>query len=92
MKTTPKPSHREEIALFRLGVIGDLLCRDLARGELTTELAQRAQLRYRPPGATRTRRYHYKTLQRWYSAECRLMRSCPEERRAVLPRRRLDSA
>lgn len=66
MKTTPKPSRREEIALFRLGVIGDLLTRDLERGELKAELQRRAQLRYRPPGAPRTRRFHYKTLQRWY--------------------------
>ena len=63
---TPKPSHREAIALFRLGVVGDLLARDLARGELRTELIRRARLRYRPPGADCTRRYHYKTLQRWY--------------------------
>ncbi len=68
MKTMPKPSRREEIALFRLGVIGDLVSRDLERGELTIELQRRAELRYRPPGAPRTRTYSYKTLQRWYYA------------------------
>ena len=66
MMKTPKPSHREAIALFRLGVIGDLLTRDLTRGELRSELLRRARERYRPPGADCTRRYHYKTLQRWY--------------------------
>ena len=29
----PKPSHREAIALFRLGVVGDLLTRELKRGD-----------------------------------------------------------
>lgn len=63
---TPRPSHREAVALFRQGVIGDLLARDLERGELVAELKERARRRYRPPGQPRTRTYHYKTLQRWY--------------------------
>lgn len=63
---TPKPTHREAVALFRLGVIGDLLARDLERGELKQELIARARKRYRPPGVAVTRRYHYKTLERWY--------------------------
>jgi len=62
----PTPTHRERVALFRHSVIGDLLARDLDRGELQSELRQRAKMRYRPPGATRTRNYSYKTLQRWY--------------------------
>ena len=62
----PKPSHREAIALFRLGVVGDLLTRELKRGELRSELMSRARQRYRPPRANRSRRYHHKTLQRWY--------------------------
>lgn len=65
MKKPPRPSRREEVALFRLGVIGDLLARELAPGELQAELKLRAQRRYRPPGAKRTRTYHWKTLQRW---------------------------
>lgn len=80
MKMTPKPSRREEIALFRLGVIGDLLSRELAQGELKDELVQRAKRRYRPPGATRTRLYHYKTLQRWYYAARRNEASALEPR------------
>ncbi len=63
----PTPSQRERMALFRLGVIGDLLSREpLQRGELEAELRERATRRYRPPGATRTRTYTWKTLQRWY--------------------------
>ena len=33
---------------------------------IVKELVLRAQKRYRPPGAKRTRRFHFKTLQRWY--------------------------
>ncbi|NOY27158.1 MAG: transposase family protein [Oligoflexia bacterium] len=62
----PTPTHRERVALFRQGVIGDLLARDLERGELLAALQLRAQRRYRPPGAVTSRRYSYKTLQRWY--------------------------
>ncbi len=66
MKKLPEPSHREQVALFRHGVVGDLLARELSRGELRSELLSRARQRYRPPGANRSRRYHFKTLQRWY--------------------------
>lgn len=63
---SPTPTHRDEVALFRLGLVGDLLARDLEEGELKAELVRRAALRYRPPGADGTRRYDWKTLQRWY--------------------------
>jgi len=63
---TPKPSRRERTALFRLSIVGDLLSQELSRGQLEQELQQRASRRYRPPGAGRTRQYHWKTLQRWY--------------------------
>jgi len=57
----PTPSQRERMALFRLGVIGDLLSRELlTRGELQSELQERAKKRYRPPGATKTRTYSWK--------------------------------
>ena len=62
----PKPSRRERIALFRLGIIGDLLSQKLAFGQLDDELNERAKKRYRPPGADRYRTYSFKTLQRWY--------------------------
>lgn len=64
----PTPTHRERIALFRLGLVGDLLARNLEPGELQEELQRRAGVRYRPPGGLRTRKYHWKTLQRWYYA------------------------
>ncbi len=64
----PVPDRAEAVALFRLGVIGDLLARDLAPGELRDELVARAQRRYRPPGATASRTFHWKTLQSWFYA------------------------
>ena len=62
----PIPTHGEQVALFRHSVVGDLLARELGRGELQSELIERAQQRYRPPGAARTRRFSWKTLQRWF--------------------------
>lgn len=62
----PIPTHAERVALFRHSVVGDLLARELDHGELQSALEERAEKRYRPPGAARTRRYSWKTLQRWY--------------------------
>jgi len=64
----PEPTHRERVALFRLSVVGDLLARDLASGELKMELRRRSDEWYRPPDADCTRTFSYKTLQRWYYA------------------------
>ncbi len=64
----PQPSKAEEIALFRLGIVGDLLARELSVGELQDELMVRAERRYRPPGSATTRTFHWKTLQTWYYA------------------------
>jgi len=66
--STPRPTRAEEVALFRLGIVGDLLNRDLLPGELDAALRDKAQQRYRPPGASKSRTYHHKTLQRWYYA------------------------
>ena len=65
---TEQPSKAEAQALFRLGVVGDLLARDLSAGELHAELVARAAERYRPPGAKASRSFHWKTLQSWYYA------------------------
>ena len=61
----PKPSNREEIALFRRSIVGDLLAQELPRGELRRELIRRSRARYLPPGSDEPRRFSYKTLQRW---------------------------
>ncbi|MDQ8155332.1 MAG: DDE-type integrase/transposase/recombinase [Gemmatimonadota bacterium] len=64
----PEPTKAEAMALFRLGVVGDLLARELSPGELRDELVARAAERYRPPDATASRQFHWKTLQSWYYA------------------------
>lgn len=55
----------EEMALFRHAVVGDLLVSDLLPGALNATLKERATKRYRPPGASASHQYHWKTLQRW---------------------------
>ncbi len=64
----PEPSKAEAMALFRLGIVGDLLARDLSPGELRDELVARAAERYRPAGRSTSRQFHWKTLQSWYYA------------------------
>lgn len=64
----PEPSKAEAKALFRLGIVGDLLARELSAGELRAELVARSAERYRAPGSAGTRKYHWKTLQSWYYA------------------------
>lgn len=62
------PNRAEELALFRLAIVGDLVVSDPAEGTLEAELKRRAKRRYRPPGASASRTYHWKTLQRWLLA------------------------
>lgn len=66
MKNQIKPKdHAEEIALFRAQILGPVLRRELARGELLAELRELAKLRFRPPGSDCTRSYAVPTLLRW---------------------------
>lgn len=77
----PTPNHAEQVALFRHGVVGDLITSDLEQGDLQDELKKRARRRYRPPGAQVTRTFHWKTLQRWlYDAREGLAALQPESR------------
>jgi len=55
------------IALFRLSVLGGLIHRELARGELRTEIAHLAERSYIIAGSERTR-IGPKTLEGWYYA------------------------
>ena len=49
----PKPKdHREEVAVFRHGLIGELAVRDLSHGELSAELRRISKQRVRPPART----------------------------------------
>ena len=60
--------HREEIALFRFGVIGALTQSALARGALRAQMRALSRTTFRPPGAARTRTFSVPTLERWYYA------------------------
>lgn len=60
--------HKERVAIFRAGIIGALTARDLARGELRSELEALSRMSFRPPGRDLTRRYGVSTLERWYYA------------------------
>ena len=66
-KLRPK-DRAEEIALFRSEVIGGLVHREMARGDLARSLRYLSQVRFRPPGANRARTYSRVTLRRWYDA------------------------
>ena len=77
----PAPNHAEQVALFRHGVVGDLITSDLETGALQAELKKRAKRRYRPPASKGTRTYHWKTFQRWlYDAREGLAALKPESR------------
>lgn len=51
--------------MFRHGIIGSLIVRELAHGELRAELEQLSKQCFRPPGAARTRTYSVPTFERW---------------------------
>lgn len=56
----------EEQALFRLKVIGPLLCGDaMSHGELAAALRDLSQMRFLPPHAAVSRTYAVSTLERW---------------------------
>ena len=56
---------RNEVALFRLAVLGDLVHTELARGALRRALRKKSQVLWlRPDG--KTRRIASKTIQAWY--------------------------
>jgi len=76
--------HAEAVALFRSEIIGQLVRRELDRGELRHELLTLSEQRFRLPGSTRTRQFAVSTLERWY------YRYKQEGLAALMPRRRSD--
>jgi len=68
MHRLSEPSFAEQVALFRSELIGGLLYRELARGQLRKELALLSQQRFRPPGSAVTRTFSVPTLERWLYA------------------------
>jgi len=76
--------HAEAVALFRSEIIGQLVRRDLDRGELRHELRALSEQRFRPPGSSRTRHFGVSTLERWY------YRYKQDGLAALMPKRRAD--
>lgn len=68
MKDLQPKDHGEAVAIFRQSVIGALVHRELAHGELHAELLSIAARRYRPPGSDVTRTFGVSTLEAWYYA------------------------
>jgi hypothetical protein len=66
--------ERNHEALFRHAILGDLLSRNLRRGQLRPALKQLAQQTYQDHHK-RSRRVAYKTLEEWFSAEQIVLRS-----------------
>ena len=60
--------HAEAMALFRSEVVGALVRRELAHGELRAALRALSATRFRPPDSTRTRTFSVPTLERWLYA------------------------
>ena len=60
--------HAEAIALYRSGIIGALMHRELERGELRDALVALSQQRFRAPRAHSSKTYSLATLERWYYA------------------------
>jgi len=60
--------HYEAVAIFRASVIGPVMHRELARGQLAHELRELSEQRFRPPGAKNSRTFAVPTLERWLYA------------------------
>jgi putative transposase len=56
--------EREDVALFRFGVISDLVCSRLELGELTERITEKSQQRWHIPCSGRTR-ISTSTIRRW---------------------------
>jgi putative transposase len=76
--------QREEIALFRFGIISDLIASRLAPGELTRRIQEKSAQRWDIPYSNRTR-LSVSTIRRWlilYERNGRELSSLTPERRA----------
>jgi hypothetical protein len=68
MHTLMPKDHPEAVAIFRSEIVGSLTRRELTRGDLRMALLALTQERFRLPGAAHTRRFGFRTLERWYYA------------------------
>jgi transposase InsO family protein len=84
MESLSPKNHAERVGIFRNSVIGTLVVREFAHGQLCAELETLSRQRFRAPDADRTRCYAVPTLERWYYA-CK--KRGPE---ALIPKARAD--
>lgn len=68
MESLSPRDHGEEVAVFRYGLLGQLVSSSHSHGELAAELRRLSQQRVRPPGSDTTRTYSTPTLERWLYA------------------------
>ena len=66
MESLSPKNHAERVAIFRHSIIGGLVAREFAHGELRAELEALSRQRLRPPDADSTRCFSIPTLERWY--------------------------
>jgi len=59
-----RDDYRRDVALFRIALLGDLIHRDLRRGELKEALAEKSQAYWQAPGG-RSIRVAAKTIESW---------------------------
>lgn len=68
MESLSPKNHAERVGIFRNSVVGSLVVREFAHGQLRAELEALSRQRFRPPAADSTRCYAVPTLERWYYA------------------------
>jgi transposase InsO family protein len=84
MESLSPKNHAERVAIFRHSIIGGLVAREFAHGELRAEFTALSRQRLRPPDADSTRCFSIPTLERWYY-DCK--KGGPE---ALVPKPRAD--
>ena len=77
--------QREEVALFRFGVISDLVCSRLTTGEMAERIREKSRQRWLIPSSGRTR-IAESTIRRWVS----LYLSSDRQLASLFPHERSD--
>lgn len=77
--------HQEEVALFRFGVISDIVCSRLEQGELTQKIREKSERRWHIPYSKRTR-LSESTISRWV----RLYEKSGQDIKSLYPVHRSD--
>jgi putative transposase len=84
VETLEAKDKQENVALFRMQVLGGLPEQELGHGQLRAALRNISEKRFRPPGSDVSRQFSVVTLERWYYA---LRKHGPQ---GLKPKRRKD--